>query len=132
MIQTQFFWIHDSKTYHPSKFQKIKGWYERDIIFLRQPINSISRQVLWKNRSNLFKCRLFTLERTVFIFFFFRRIQMDWRDMGIRVSYQIKRKREKKRRRWPKRRRKTPPFSLIPEIMFSYVLFIIFSIEMQG
>jgi len=57
---------------------------------------------------------------------------MDWRDMGIRVSYQIKRKREKKRRRWPKRRRKTPPFSLIPEIMFSYVLFIIFSIEMQG
>jgi hypothetical protein len=57
---------------------------------------------------------------------------MDWRDMGIRVSYQIKRKREKKRRRWPKRRRKTPPFSLIPEIMFLYVLFIIFSIEMQG
>jgi hypothetical protein len=34
-----------------------------------------------------------------FYIYIFRRIQMDWRDMGIRVSYQIKRKREKKRRR---------------------------------
>jgi hypothetical protein len=55
---------------------------------------------------------------------------MDWRGVGIRVSYQIKRKRERKRRGLPKRRRKTSPFSPILEIMLSFVLFISFSIDM--
>jgi len=53
---------------------------------------------------------------------------MNLRDVGIRVSYQIK----KKERGRPERKRKTPPFSLIPKIMLPSVLFISFSIEMQG
>jgi hypothetical protein len=62
------------------------------------------------------------------IFIFFGRIQTDWRDVGIEVSYQIKRKRERK---WGSKRRKTQPFSPIPEIMLSSVLFNSFSIDMQ-
>jgi len=56
---------------------------------------------------------------------------MDCKDMGIRVSYQIKRKRERKRRRL-ERRKKLSPFSPIPEIMFSSSLFLSFLIDMQG
>ena len=40
------FWIPESKPYQPINFQQKKSSYERDIIFLRQPINSVSRQVL--------------------------------------------------------------------------------------
>jgi len=65
------------------------------------------------------------LERTIFIFF--GRIQTDWRDVGIKASYQIKRKREK----MGGAERKTQPFSPIPEIMLSSVLFNSFSIDMQ-
>jgi hypothetical protein len=53
-------------------------------------------------------------------------------DVGIRVFYQIKKKERNKRGRQSERKRKTPPFSYIPEIMLSYVLFISFSIDMQG
>jgi len=50
---------------------------------------------------------------------------MDWRDEGIRVSYQIKRKEERKRRAAGKKK-KTPRFSLIPNLcshLFSLLLF---------
>jgi amino acid transporter len=58
---------------------------------------------------------------------------MDWSDVGIRVFYVIIRKRErKKERRRPERRRKLSLFTLIPEIIFLYFLFINFSIDMQG
>jgi len=58
---------------------------------------------------------------------------MDWSDVGIRVFYVIIRKRErKKERRQPERRRKLSLFTLIPEIIFLYFLFISFSIDMQG
>jgi hypothetical protein len=70
------------------------------------------------------------LERTIFIFF--ERIQRDGRDLRITVSYQIKRKRERKKKKTAKKKNTTPPFSPIPEIMFSYVLFISFLINMQG
>jgi hypothetical protein len=53
------------------------------------------------------------------------------RKVGIRVGYQIKRKRERKERA-AKREEKTPPFHPIPEIMYSYFLLISFSIDMQG
>ena len=100
------------------------------MIFLRQPINYANKQVLWRNKSNLLKCKLFTLERTIFIFF--ERIQRDGRDLRITVSYQIKRKRERKKKKTARKKNTTPPFSPIPEIMFSYVLFISFLINMQG
>jgi hypothetical protein len=45
---------------------------------------------------------------------------MDWGDVGIRISYQIK------RRGWPERRRKLSPFSPITEIMFSSFVFLSF------
>jgi hypothetical protein len=56
---------------------------------------------------------------------------MDWRNVGIRISYQIKRKRERK---WwgSQKEEENSTFSPIPEIMFSYILFISFSIDMQG
>jgi len=88
--------------------------YEGDIIFLRQPINSVSKQVLWRNKYNLLKCRLFTLERTIFIFF--GRIQTDWRDVGIRLSYQIQRKRKKKERRRLEKRTQLHHFLLYPKL----------------
>jgi hypothetical protein len=50
--------------------------------------------------------------------------------VGIRVSYQIKRNKERGYKR-PKRRKKLSPFSPIPEIMFSSFLFLSFSIDMQ-
>jgi hypothetical protein len=56
---------------------------------------------------------------------------MDWRDVGIRLSYQIQRKR-KKREEATGKKNTTSPFSPIPEIIFSFVLFISFSIDMQG
>jgi hypothetical protein len=46
------------------------------------------------------------------VFIFFRRIQTDWRDVRIRVSYKIKIKRERKRRRRVERRRKLYHFLL--------------------
>jgi len=54
--------------------------------------------------------------------------------VGIRVSYQIKRKKERKKEKGykrPKRRRKLSPFSPIPEIMFSSFPFLSFPIDMQ-
>jgi hypothetical protein len=46
------------------------------------------------------------------VFIFLRRMKMDWRDVGIRASCQIKRKRKKKkkkkRRGRSERRRKKP------------------------
>jgi hypothetical protein len=38
-MQTQFFWMLDSKTYQPTKLHQKISSYERDMIFLRQPIN---------------------------------------------------------------------------------------------
>jgi len=49
-----------------------------------------------KKQIILLKCKLFTLRMTIFIFF--GRIQMDWREVGIMVSYQIKKERERKGR----------------------------------
>jgi len=37
---------------------------------------------------------------------------MDWRDVGIRLSYQIQRKRKKKERRRPEKRTQLHPFLL--------------------
>jgi len=91
-----------------------KKAHMREMIFLRQPINSASKHILWRNKSNLLKCKLFTLKMTVFIFF--RRIQTDWRDVRIRVSYKIKIKRERKRRRRVERRRKLYHFLLYPKL----------------
>jgi hypothetical protein len=50
------------------------------------------------------------------VFIFFRRMKMDWRDVGIRASCQIKRKRKKKKKkkrrgRSERRRRKPTLFS---------------------
>jgi len=101
-----------------------KSSYERNIIFLRQPINSASRHILWRNKSNLLKCRLFTLERMVFIFF--RRIQMDWRDVRIRVLISNKNKEREKKEEAGRKKKKTLSFSPIPEIIFSSVLIISF------
>ena len=56
---------------------------------------------------------------------------MDWWHVGIRFSYQIKRKREGKRGGGQKEKENFTLFS-IPEIMFSIILFISFSIYMQG
>jgi hypothetical protein len=44
--KNQCFWIPDSKTYQPIKFEQKMSSYERDISFLRQPINSANIQVL--------------------------------------------------------------------------------------
>jgi len=52
-MQTQSFWISDSKTYPPAKLQQKKSSYERYMSFLSQPINSASKQVLLRNKSNL-------------------------------------------------------------------------------
>ena len=84
-------WLKEISTYQISTYSKSS--YERDMIFLRQPINSTTYRFC-RNKSNLLKCRLFTLQRTIYIFF--RRVKMDWRNVGIRISYQIKRKRERK------------------------------------
>jgi hypothetical protein len=51
---------------------------------------------------------------TIFIFW---RIQMDWRDAGIRVSYQIKTKREINRRGGgQKKEENSHPFLLYPKL----------------
>ena len=52
------------------------------------------------------------------------------RKVGIRVGYQIKRKRERKGVT-VRKRRKTLPFPSILEIMYSYFLLISFLIDMQ-
>jgi hypothetical protein len=97
-------WLKDLSTYQIASENKLI-WERYD--FSKTTYKSVSRHVLCRNKSNLLKCRLFTLKRTIFIFF--GRIQTDWRDVGIRVSYQIKRKRKKRRGR-PKRKRKLHPF----------------------
>jgi hypothetical protein len=70
------------------------------------------------------------------VFIFFRRMKMDWRDVGIRASCQIKRKRKRKRKRKEgvdqKEEEKNPPFSSILEIMLSFLLLISFSKDTQG
>ena len=53
LMQMQLFWIPDSKTYQPTKFQQKTSSYERDMIFIRWHMNSASRQVLWRNKSKL-------------------------------------------------------------------------------
>ena len=85
LIQTQFCWILDSNIYQPIKFQLKRSSYEINMSFLRQYINSASRQVLWRNKSNLLKCKFSTLKRTIFIFL--GRIQMDLRDVGIGINF---------------------------------------------
>jgi len=52
-MQAHFYWILDLNTYQPTKFQQKKSLYEIYMIFLKQLINSASRQVLWGNKSNL-------------------------------------------------------------------------------
>jgi len=52
-MQTQFFWIPDSKVYKLSTFQQKKMLYEGDIIFQRWQLNSASKQVSWRNESKL-------------------------------------------------------------------------------
>jgi hypothetical protein len=44
LMQTQFFWIPDSKTYQSTKFQQTKSSYKRDKIFLRWHMNSTSNR----------------------------------------------------------------------------------------
>jgi hypothetical protein len=64
------------------------------------------------------------------IFIFFGRIQTDWRDVGIMVSHQIKRKRVGNQKEEEKLHPFLLPFSSIPKIMLLFVLFISFSIDM--
>jgi hypothetical protein len=52
-MQTQLFWITDSKAYKLSKLQQKKMSYEGDIIFQRWQLNSASKQVSWRNESKL-------------------------------------------------------------------------------
>jgi len=53
LMQTKFFWIHDSKFYKHSKVQPQKISYEGDMIFQRWHLNSASKQVSWRNKSKL-------------------------------------------------------------------------------
>ena len=53
LMQTQFFWIPDSKIYKISKFQPKKMSYESDMSFQRWQLNSTSKQVSWINESKL-------------------------------------------------------------------------------
>jgi len=53
LIQTQCFWIPNSKVYKRSKFQPKKMSYEGDMIFQRWQLNSASKQVSWRNESKL-------------------------------------------------------------------------------
>jgi len=52
-MQTQLFWIPDSKAYQRSKFQQKTTSYEGDMIFQRWQLNSASKQVSWRNESKL-------------------------------------------------------------------------------
>ena len=52
-MQTQLFWIPDSKGYKLSKFQTKMISYEEDMIFQIWQLNSASKQVLWRNESKL-------------------------------------------------------------------------------
>jgi hypothetical protein len=45
LMQTQLFWISDSKAYKRSKFQQKTMSYEGDMIFQRSQLNSASKQV---------------------------------------------------------------------------------------
>jgi hypothetical protein len=53
LMQTQFCWIPESKTYQHTQFQQKKSSYERDMRFLRWQMKPASRQVLWRNMSIL-------------------------------------------------------------------------------
>jgi len=53
LMQTQFYWIPDSKTYQRSKFQQKTMSYEGDMSFQRWQMNSASKQVSWRNESKL-------------------------------------------------------------------------------
>ena len=50
-MQTQLFWMPYSKIYKRSKFQQKKISYEGDMIFQRWQLNSVSKQVAWRNKS---------------------------------------------------------------------------------
>jgi len=52
LMQTQFWWIPDSKTYPPTKVHQ-KRSHMREMSFLRWHINSTSKQVLWRNNSKI-------------------------------------------------------------------------------
>jgi hypothetical protein len=45
LMQSQFFWIPDLKTYQRSKFHPTKMSYEGDMNFQRWQLNSASKQV---------------------------------------------------------------------------------------
>jgi len=45
LMQTQFSWMPNSKTYPRSKFQQKTMSYEGDMIFQRGQLNSASKQV---------------------------------------------------------------------------------------
>jgi hypothetical protein len=53
LMQTQFFWIPDSKAYKRSKCQPQMMSYEGYMIFQRWQLNSASKQVSWRNESKL-------------------------------------------------------------------------------
>jgi hypothetical protein len=53
LMQTQLFWILDSKVYKRSKFQPKTMSYEGDMSFQRWQLNSASNQVSWRNESKL-------------------------------------------------------------------------------
>jgi len=53
LMQTQFSWIPNSKTYPKSKFQQKTMSYEGDKSFQRWQLNSASKQVSWRNESKL-------------------------------------------------------------------------------
>ena len=53
LMQTQCFWIPDTKTYQRLKCQQKKMSYDGDMIFQRWQLNSTSKQILWRNESKL-------------------------------------------------------------------------------
>ena len=53
LMQTQFAWIPDLKTYQLSKFQPKMMWYERDMIFQIWQLNSANKKISWRNESKL-------------------------------------------------------------------------------
>jgi hypothetical protein len=53
LMQTQFFWIPDSKAYQRSTFQPKTMSYERDMGFQIWQLNSANKQVSWRNEPKL-------------------------------------------------------------------------------
>jgi len=53
LMQTQFFWIPDSKAYQCSTFQPKTMSYEGDMSFQSWQLNSANKQVSWRNEPKL-------------------------------------------------------------------------------